>query len=258
MARTTCPTQSTPARVEKANWKGEHAASTSSPNCLARVLATNRRNTVPVAMPRTPPSRFSRAVMAAVMNARKTSTGTVPRAKSSAAFVRSNNVSLSSKHTRRISLEHPPGPGALPEGALRKHSANRLESNCNSLSDKFCLASASTQHHAWRCTCVPVLLRLRAYHGLYPPRQRRKGGDLPPLPSLPFRRASLPGHTASREGPSRKTAEAPPAALPTRPPWPPPQSPSEAAAQGSPWHNKTTLARGPPGHTKRPPWAIHL
>ena len=50
MARTTCPTQSTPARVERANWKREHAASTSS--------ATNRRNTVPVAMPWTPPSRF--------------------------------------------------------------------------------------------------------------------------------------------------------------------------------------------------------
>ena len=79
----------------------------------ARVLATNRRNSVPVAMPRTPPPRFSSAVMVADMNARNTSPGTVARAKSSATLVRSNSVSLSSRHTLRISSEHPPGPGEL-------------------------------------------------------------------------------------------------------------------------------------------------
>ena len=95
-------------------WKVQLVPRSFSPNCLARVFATNRRNTVPVAMPQTPPFRFSRAVMVAVMNARKTSTGTVARAKSSATFVRSNNVSLSSKCKRRVFLEHPPGPGELP------------------------------------------------------------------------------------------------------------------------------------------------
>ena len=68
------------------------------------------------------------------MNAQNTSPGTVARAKSSAALVRSNNVSLSPRRTLRISLEHPPGPGELPEGTLRKHSANRLVSRRNSRS----------------------------------------------------------------------------------------------------------------------------
>ena len=61
------------------------------------------------------------------------------------------------------------------------------------LQDKSCLASASTHRHACRCSCVPVLLRLRAYRGLHPPCEWRKGGDPPPLPSLPFRRPTLPG-----------------------------------------------------------------
>ena len=66
-------------------------------------------------MPRTAPPRFSSAVMLADMNARNTSPGTVARAKSSAVFVRSNSVSLSSRHTLRISLEHPPGPGSAAQ-----------------------------------------------------------------------------------------------------------------------------------------------
>ena len=53
-ARTACPTQSTPALVERANWKGEQASSTSLP-------------LVPVAVPRTLPSRFCSAVMEANM-----------------------------------------------------------------------------------------------------------------------------------------------------------------------------------------------
>ena len=52
--------------------------------------------------------------------------------------------------------------------------------------DKFCLASANTHRHACRCTCVPVLLRLRAYRRLYPPRQRR------PQLTLPSRISSRP------------------------------------------------------------------
>ena len=76
---------------------------------------------------------------------------------------------------------------------------------------------------------VPVHMCARSFETariprLHPPRQRRKGGDPPPLPSLPFRRASLNGqwvpHCRTR-GPLARTVEAPSAALPTRPPWPP-------------------------------------
>ena len=115
------------------------------------------------------------------------------------------------------------------------------------LQDKFCLASASTHRHACRCTCVPVLLRLRAYRGLHPPSQRRKGGDPPHLPSLQPPRPV---------GPPLPHARAPRQKLQRHPQQPCQhghlghrQSPSEAVAQGL-RHNKTTLARGPPGHTK--------
>ena len=40
-ARITCTTQSVPALVERANWNGAHARSTSLLNCLARLFATN-------------------------------------------------------------------------------------------------------------------------------------------------------------------------------------------------------------------------
>ena len=83
--RTMCPTQSVPARVERANWNGEHAASISSPNCLASVLATTRRNEAPATMPRTPSSSFRKAVKEPRPQARATSTGNLARAYASAA-----------------------------------------------------------------------------------------------------------------------------------------------------------------------------
>ena len=97
-------------------------------NCLASVLATSRLNDVPVAMPRTPPSFFWRAVMVASTNERVTS-GVSALAKSSAADTSNANVSTSSRHTRRISFVQPPRPGALPDGAVRKHFTNNLTSN---------------------------------------------------------------------------------------------------------------------------------
>ena len=45
--------------------------------------------------------------------------GTSTRAKSAEAARRNNRLSLSSRQTRNISLEHPPGPGELPDGAPR-------------------------------------------------------------------------------------------------------------------------------------------
>ena len=126
---TACPTQSTPARVDNANWNGAHASLTAVPNCLANVLATNRLKDDPVAMPRTPPSFFRSAVI--VSNMKDWAAGGVSAlAKSSAAEV-NNERSSSSKQTLHISLVHPPGPGALPDGAVCKHFANVFASNCN-------------------------------------------------------------------------------------------------------------------------------
>ena len=53
------PTQSVPARVERANWNGEHTSSTSLMNCRPTVKE------VLVAIPRIPPSGFINAVMVA-------------------------------------------------------------------------------------------------------------------------------------------------------------------------------------------------
>ena len=66
-ARSACPTQSTPARVDNVNWNGAQVRSTSFMNCLANVFATNWRKEVPVAIPRTPPSFLDKAVIVAVM-----------------------------------------------------------------------------------------------------------------------------------------------------------------------------------------------
>ena len=64
---TACPTQSTPARVDSANWNGAHVSLTAVLNCLASVFATNRLKDDPVAMPQTPPSFFRSAVIVANM-----------------------------------------------------------------------------------------------------------------------------------------------------------------------------------------------
>ena len=97
------------------------------------VFATRRLNTVPVAMPRMPPSSLLNAVILADMNALNTQGGTAALAKSSAAVNRAKD-SWSSRQTFRISLEHPPGPGEHPVGALLKHSAKIFASNFNSRS----------------------------------------------------------------------------------------------------------------------------
>ena len=86
-ARITCTTQSVPALVERANWKGAHARSTSLLNCLESVFATNLRNDVPVAIPRTPKSLFSSAVMCACWKALNMTCGTAALEKYAAASV---------------------------------------------------------------------------------------------------------------------------------------------------------------------------
>ena len=107
--------------VDHANWNGEHASSTSLPNCRANVFATNRRKTVPVAISRTPQSLLFNAVIDANMNERKKVPSTAARAKSCAGAVTKNKISRSPKQTRKISFVQPPGPEELPESALRRH-----------------------------------------------------------------------------------------------------------------------------------------
>ena len=53
-ARSMCPTQSVPARVDNAHWNGAHSASNSEANCFARVLATSRQRTSSCNAPHTP------------------------------------------------------------------------------------------------------------------------------------------------------------------------------------------------------------
>ena len=68
--------------------------------------------------PLTPPFRFWKPVMVANIRAWHTSSGTWPRAKSSAACNSKESVSASFKQVR--TFVQPPGPGATPEGAPSK------------------------------------------------------------------------------------------------------------------------------------------
>ena len=115
--RTTCPTQSTSARVDN----------TSFTNCFANVLASKRRNTVPVAMPRTPPSFFLKPVVWANKKERKMVSGTVARANSCPATMSNNNVSLSSRQTCKFSFVHPPGLRHCP----KVHFGDRRQTTWN-------------------------------------------------------------------------------------------------------------------------------
>ena len=73
-----CPDRVTDAidSLERANWNGAQLASTTGRNCRANVFATRCLNTVPVAMPRMPPSGLLNAVILADMNASNTQGGT--------------------------------------------------------------------------------------------------------------------------------------------------------------------------------------
>ena len=82
------------------------------------MLATNRLNGVPVAMPLTPPSRFCNAIMLALMNALKIA-GTSARAKSSAAACECNKLSMSSHKTHKRNTD----------GAVRTQLANFFKLN---------------------------------------------------------------------------------------------------------------------------------
>ena len=101
--RIACPTQSVPARVDRAN----------------------RRNEVPVAMPRTPPPPFLQSCHRCKHESAENASRTSLLTKSSAATVRSKRPSWSSKRTRNISWEHPPGPTEDPDGAPLKLCAKQ-------------------------------------------------------------------------------------------------------------------------------------
>ena len=115
-ARTTFPTQSVPARVDNANWKGAHSCSKSFMNCLASVLATNRPSVHPVAMPLT--------VNRADINVAEISRGKVACAKLVHASNTCSVVTTSSKRILKCLYVHLPGLGDDPPGALFKLSKN--------------------------------------------------------------------------------------------------------------------------------------
>ena len=106
-------------------------------------------------MPRTPPSGFRSAIMVADMKALLALSGKKADARCSAARNNNWNTSQSSRHTRNISLLHPPGPGAQPDGALWKHWMRSAWSNSKGLSGlQLC---ESVQHFGNQC-CPPELL----------------------------------------------------------------------------------------------------
>ena len=114
-------------------------------NCLATVLATKRRNTVAVAMPRTPPSFFLKTRHVGQHEGAKDNVRDCGTCCDSGINI--INVSFSSKQTRNISFVQPPGPRTLPERALLRQTANDLESN---LEDANCLTSNGTYSHVRR------------------------------------------------------------------------------------------------------------
>ena len=89
------------------------------PSWRAGVFWTSLRKLVPVAIPRTPQSRFCSAVMDANMNGRMASLGTAALSKSSAAELSTSNNSASSRHALRISF-------VLPTETLGKNLQRRL------------------------------------------------------------------------------------------------------------------------------------
>ena len=50
------------------------------------------------------------------------------------------------------------------------------------MNDKFCFASVGTLHQSRAGVHVCCFVRLRAFRGIHPPNQRRKGGGAPPFP----------------------------------------------------------------------------
>ena len=98
-------------------------------------------------------------------------------------------------------------------------------------SDKFCFASAGTQHHACRCPCV-LFARLRAFRGLHKPTSAAEGWGLPTLsPTYPsdahLQHTATPGqwapHRPKRGPPEPQRAPRSPGNMST---WATTQSPS--------------------------------
>ena len=104
-----------------------------------------------------------------MVNARVAQSGAVPLAKSSAAADNNCNTSGSSRHTRNTSLVQPPGPEALPSGALRKHSAKIFLSNSKgalgwkfNTSSGISLSTSWGRHRCWVRARLPPKLGGRA------------------------------------------------------------------------------------------------
>ena len=156
-ARKRCPMHSVPARVDMAYWKGAHVASTSFPTIRARQLATSRRNEVPVAIPRTPPSFFCRANILVDMNASEMSLGVWALASLCAAPCIKWAVSSSSKAIFKCSFGMSPGPPEDPRGsALRTFtkSLNGMVTGCAGLCSKASLGISTLRRCGLRRSSV--------------------------------------------------------------------------------------------------------
>ena len=99
------------------------AGSNVAAHCLASVLDTRRRNTSPVAMPRTPPSGLRNAVRRAIASAGGMSAGTRACASCVAASARSSMAVTSCNRSFRCSARMPERPGAPPRRAERRADA---------------------------------------------------------------------------------------------------------------------------------------
>ena len=116
-------------RVSRVHVEMGRSSSNSSANCLANVLATNRRRVLPVAIPLTPPSSLVNAVNLALIKGAWTSSGMRAWAKLDAASNYMSKMSVSSSMIFRCSYVHPPGPGDEPRLAVCKLFMNVTRSN---------------------------------------------------------------------------------------------------------------------------------
>ena len=137
-------------------------------------------------------------------------------ASSSDALKQGKNSCLNQQRVNKSADRCGASPGTCPPPTLVTPFISELHF-------KFCFASVGTLQQSRAGVHVCCFLRLRAFRGIHPPNQRRKGGDLHPLPNLPFRRTpptNTPMDTGAlttcqwashsrREDPSPGTTEAP-------------------------------------------------
>ena len=126
-----------PARPAPAEWLGQR-----SRHSFARVRDTRRRNVSPVAMPRTPPSAFRKAVSRVRAKPSATSAGTCARARWVAASARRSTALRSCSNSFRCSARMPGRPAAPPLRASRSAAATASAGRRTGCASSCCRAAA--------------------------------------------------------------------------------------------------------------------